>query len=113
MSHHSIFTLLPGRSVGIVVLNTGNPQAIPVVNLAIKHFLSAFDTILSARAKEHLEGVWTSEDGKTTLKLDVEKGSLYTSRFVIGNTNVLATLGRPTDVTTKIPIWYMGIDEYR
>lgn len=114
LSHHSMIALSPERPFAIVVLNTGLvAPGYLVANLAVERFLPAFDAILATRAEEQLEGVWMSNDNTTQLILNVENGSLFTNSFIIQGVNALTTLGLPDDPESKLPIWYMGNEQYR
>ncbi|KAF8587756.1 beta-lactamase/transpeptidase-like protein [Ramaria rubella] len=111
-SHHTAFSLIPARSFGIVALTSGDgSHAYNITNLAIRHFLPAFDEILAARTQEEIGGRWTNSDGAIELVMQVQKGSLYATRYYINGTDALASL--QGDPVQKMAVWYTGNDEYR
>ncbi|KAF8587763.1 beta-lactamase/transpeptidase-like protein [Ramaria rubella] len=118
-THHTAFSLIPARSFGVVVLTTGAfSHAYDLTNIAIDHFLPAFDEILAEKTLDEIGGHWvgTLDSAKLDLQFEIINGSLYATRYdyTVDETDTVDVLHTLQGVSVpRIAVWDTGNNEYR
>ncbi|KAL5499258.1 hypothetical protein ACEPAH_1776 [Sanghuangporus vaninii] len=111
--HHTIVTINPSSSFGVIILTTGpSMQTIQLNELVFSHFQPAFDAITEELTRQNLAGKWVSSDRRCEVSIVIDSGSLFVSRYMINGTDVLKTI-QPDGISRRAALWSTGGNEFR
>ncbi|KAF8523515.1 beta-lactamase/transpeptidase-like protein [Hysterangium stoloniferum] len=93
-SHHSVFSVNPVSSYGVIVLIAGRySQAEEIAREAITRFQPIFDRVQEASAQKSFGGHWSSGTGKDNQAvIKVRRGSLWLERLILQGVDFLALI---------------------
>ncbi|KAG8221411.1 beta-lactamase/transpeptidase-like protein [Butyriboletus roseoflavus] len=113
--YHTVFTLNPVNSYGIIVLQSGpTSETIRLTKLITSHVQAAFDHVLEDATRNNLAGTWRSTDGLASLTIEIDRGSAYVNEYTINGTDLLRVMqDDDPDALTRLPLWPTDDSQYR
>lgn len=109
--HHTIFTINPTSSFGVIILTTGpSTQTYTLNDIVFPRFQRASDMINYAIVTKTLVGTWAS--ACCQLDIRIEHGSLTLAQYTINGTDVLKTI-RPDRISRSAQLIAISDTEYR
>lgn len=91
---HSAFTVHPGSSYAAIVLSAGNySDAGGLTYAALNALQPAIDASLAEAVVRRYTGQWRAMHGHSEAVLEVRQGTLWLSKYVLGESNVLRVFG--------------------
>ncbi|KAJ8514893.1 hypothetical protein ONZ45_g7630 [Pleurotus djamor] len=109
---HNLICANPSTGFGIVILTTGSTmQTFPLKDLIMSHFQPAFDTITEGFTKDAFVGDWSTNDVRVNVSVSIISGSLFVTKYEVGQTNVLNTINGGG--SAPIALWHTQDLEFR